>query len=84
MKGLFERLKICYFALTKRYYAFFAIQRIVYKHSGSQCFISDNAEKNLVFMLALNAYSGKLLEKARKYNTVSSKPAQGCDTSIMK
>ena len=38
MKSIIERLKICYYALTKKYYAFYAIDKYSVGNSKAKCF----------------------------------------------
>lgn len=45
MKVFIERLKICYYALTKKYYAFYAIDKFSVGHSGAKCYISEFNER---------------------------------------
>lgn len=40
---MIERIKVAWYALTRKEYAFFSIQRHEIGNSGSKCIISDNA-----------------------------------------
>lgn len=62
MYNLLERLKICWYALTKKHYAFYAVDNMSVGHSNAKCFISDNRKDILcVFLGSINDYNNKLI-----------------------
>lgn len=40
-RNVFERLKICWYILTKKEYAFWAYDKVVYHNTGCICYISN-------------------------------------------
>lgn len=62
MKTIVERLKICWYALTKKYYAFYCIDDFAQSKSNAKCFITD-MDKNhrYVFLGSINDYNEKLM-----------------------
>lgn len=54
---MIERIKVAWYALTRKEYAFFSIQRHEIGNSGGKCIISDNA--TTVFLKAIIEFVGE-------------------------
>ena len=66
---MIERLKICWYALTKRHYCFFAYDREEYRNSGAKCIIEDEAENSKVFLGAMKVFIEQGFPNRRKEET---------------
>lgn len=64
-----DRLKVCWYVLTLRRYAFFGYNGVNNgEHlEGGYCFIEDKSEYDTVFLSAISAYAKELSQlKAQK------------------
>lgn len=58
---MIERMKVVWYALTKKEYAFFSIQRHEIGNSGGKCVISDNATS--IFLESIIAFTKNYMGK---------------------
>ena len=59
-RNVFERLKICWYILTKKEYAFWAYNKPIYRHTGSVCYISNINDK--LFLETIQEHLIQILE----------------------
>lgn len=64
-----ERLKICWYVLTKKHYAFYAFDRMEIGNSGGRCFIESRTEESFFFLTCIINYTKELRNKLNKENT---------------
>jgi len=62
---MIERIKVAWYALTRKEYAFFSIQRHEIGNSGGRCIISDNATP--IFLNTIIKFTEKYIEEIEKY-----------------
>lgn len=58
---MIERIKVAWYALTRKEYAFFSIQRHEIGNSGGRCIISDNATP--IFLDSIIAFTENTLRR---------------------
>ena len=58
---MIERIKVAWYALTKKEYAFFLIQRHEIGNSGGRCIISDNTTR--IFLNTIIEFTEKYIEE---------------------
>lgn len=61
IKQMIERIKVAWYALTKKEYAFFSIQRHEIGNSGGRCIISDNATR--LFLETIIKFTEKYIKE---------------------
>ena len=58
-----ERLKVCWYALTKKHYAFYAFDRKEVGNSGAVCYIESTVESCPVLLDCIIEYTQSLFDK---------------------
>lgn len=58
---MIERIKVAWYALTRKEYAFFSIQRYEIGNSGGRCIISDNATP--IFLNSIIEFTEKYIKE---------------------
>ena len=58
---MIERIKVAWYALTKKEYAFFSIQRHEIGNNGGKCIISSNATP--IFLETIIAFTNNYMDK---------------------
>ena len=63
---MIERIKICWYVLTKKHYAFYAFDKSKINNSGAKCFIKS--KDATLFLISIIEFNKQLLNKLNKEN----------------
>ena len=63
---MIKRLKVCWYVLTKKHFAFFAFDRPSEDNSGVQCYIENDTLKYEFFLEAISDYTKDLADLCKK------------------
>ena len=58
---MIERLKICWYILTKKYYAFYAFDRTEAGNTGAKCYIKSDRDVYKLFLNWIISFNKKQL-----------------------